>query len=280
MGLFRTNDASNYIIEQQRINLETLKQNEEILDKIRKKEKELMQAEKQNAEAMREVETKRQKLEGYEAKLTAQAEDMAQKMADNKRLLAEQKETYQKVRAENERAATIAKLAEKRMPYLESLANEAAVCFTGWLMQQKAKEPKAPPPLPRRFDSDYHDKAREAYYAEFVQLLQASQVMWIESDTAFQKAARDVIVRYADRNLSCSKKDGVISSIIGWEVGKKMLLMVEDEAKAAAEYKAAAEKRAADGKAARKRGPLTRRPPRTRRPLTRRPPQRERKVKV
>lgn len=180
VGCSKNDDINKTVMEQQRLNLDTLKQNQETLDKIRAREKELSQLEKKNEATLKEIESKRTQLAERETYLNSKANAIKSEIAKNQTVLDEQKETLQEIKKQNDITTRLAQLAQTRIPFAERLANVA----TKAMPRSSKKEGVA---------------SVSAYYNECLSVIKNSGVMEIESDAVFEEKAKGVMTRYVRR---------------------------------------------------------------------------------
>jgi hypothetical protein len=206
-GLFiLTSGCSNHdemaqkLIEQQKLNLDTLKFNQDKLEKISQKEKELAWREKEVQDSLKLIESKKKEL--------------ANKETEIKKLIEENKRLSDEIRANNETAERNSELAKKRAPFLEELASEwakaalSAPHMPGELDTELEKELDAAL-TQNKSDSEiraiynkYYDMAKTIWYNNIQYSLQQNDVMHIKSDEEFENAAKESAEKFIKTNTS------------------------------------------------------------------------------
>ncbi len=209
VGCSSRDDANKMMImEQQRINLDTLKQNQEALDKIRQKEKEIALAEKKNEDAVRDIEARKKELTEYEAKLKKYGDRIEALKKDGDDVFAKNEALREKIMTANATAAKMAELAQRRIPFAERLAVKASsylsTAYPPHIAAPPARSawgPDANPYTKHPEEETAWRATKEYHYKQCIKLIQDSGVMAIESDDVFEAKARDVMGRYLERYI-------------------------------------------------------------------------------
>ncbi len=199
-GCSTSDDAAQKLMEQQKINQDTLQHNQETLEKISEKENEIAAREKKIREALNAIES--------------QKKELAKKEAEVKKLIEEEKTLTADIKEKNENAERYAELVQKRTSFLNDLA-------TDW-----AKAALSAPHMPGELDAElekeldaaisqnksnaevraiyekYYEMARTIWYNNIQLSLQQNDVMHIKPDEEFENTARQLAERFVKTNTS------------------------------------------------------------------------------
>jgi hypothetical protein len=199
-GCSNNDDMAQKLIEQQKLNLDTLKFNQEKLEKINQKEKDLAWREKEVQDSLKLIESKKKEL--------------ANKESEIRRLIAEEKRLSDEIKENNELAEKNSELVKKRAPIVDELASDwakaalSAPHMPGELDTALEKELDAALSQ-NKSDSEiraiynkYYDMAKTIWYNNIQYYLQQNDVMHIKSDEEFENAAKESAEKFIKTNTS------------------------------------------------------------------------------
>jgi hypothetical protein len=199
-GCSNNDDMAQKLIEQQKLNLDTLKFNQDKLEKINQREKEIARREKEVQDSLKLIESKKKEL--------------ANKETEIKKLIEENKKLSDEIKENNELAEKNSELVKKRAPFLEELASDwakatlSAPHMPGELDTELEKELDAALSQ-NKSDSEiraiynkYYDMAKTIWYNNIQYYLQQNDVMHIKSDEEFENTAKESAEKFIKTNTS------------------------------------------------------------------------------
>jgi hypothetical protein len=221
-GCSNNDDISQKALEQQRINIDTLKLNQDTLEKINKKEMELTKRE-------REFQDSLQKLESKKKELSKKENDIKKLIEENKKLSADIKEN-------NELAERYSEVAKKRASFLEELtmdwanAAQSTLHLPGELDTELEKEldnaisQNKSSSETRAIYNKYYELARTIWYNNLKNYLQQNDVINIKSDEEFEKTAKESVERFIKINTSEDDFDKIEKTYLKIQSDKKQAI--------------------------------------------------------
>ena len=199
-GCSNNDDMAQKLIEQQKLNLDTLKFNQDKLEKINQKEKEIAWREKEVQDSLKIIESKKQEL--------------SKKETEVKKLIEEEKKLSADIKENNELAEKNSELVKKRAPFLEELTSDwakaalSATHMPGELDAELEKEldaalsqNKSNSDIRAIYDK-YYEMTRTIWYNNMQYFLQQNDVIHIKSDEEFENAAKESVEKFIKTNTS------------------------------------------------------------------------------
>jgi hypothetical protein len=199
-GCSNSDDMAQKALEQQRINIDTLKLNQDKLDKINKKQLEMAKKEKDIQDALQKLESRKKEL--------------AKKEIDIKKLIEEEKKLSADIKENNEIAERYSEIAKKRASFLEELtmdwskAAQSSLHLPGELDAELEKEldiaisQNRSSSETRAIYNKYYDLARTLWFNNINNYLQQNDVINIKSDDDFEKTAKETVEKFIKINTS------------------------------------------------------------------------------
>jgi hypothetical protein len=232
-GCSKKDDISPNLAEQQKINEDILKSNQDALDKINQKAKEIAVKQKEIHDALNKLETKKQDLSARESKLNVYAKELAKREENVKKLLAEQTKLAEDMKNQNAAAENRSAADNKRTLFLDELAAD-------W-----AKAAQNSPHLPEILETErekelddaisnnqsdaeikaiyhkYFDMAGTLWYNNIMNYLQENDVIRIQSDAEFEKTARQSVQKFLQQNTAPDDFDKIENNYKEFQAAKK-----------------------------------------------------------
>jgi len=194
--------ADREAVEAQRVTLEAIKGNQEILKEISRKETELRELEKRTQDSLKE-------LKASEAEREKMLSEISAKEGSLKRLLEQQEQNLVEMETENETMEHRGLLADNRTPYLEQLALSMADFLVTYGPFTSSNEytntEKDARTRAMRLELDRNADGRETWREVCFRHLLTSDVQYIQSDDKFREAAETEAETYI--RSECSAKE-------------------------------------------------------------------------
>jgi chromosome segregation ATPase len=206
-GCSKNDDIPPKVLEQQRLNEIISKRNQDTLDKINQKEKEIARRQKEVRDALNKIEVKKKELTARENKLNEYAKDLSKREDSVKKLLEEEIKLANDIKNRSE-------LDKKRALLLEELAVDWAKAAQNNPHLPETLETELEKELDvalsqNQSDSDiraiynkYYEMAGTLWYNNINNYLQQNDVIHIKSDEEFEKTAKEAVEKFMQFNTS------------------------------------------------------------------------------
>ncbi|MGD0652772.1 MAG: hypothetical protein ABSA16_00375 [Thermoguttaceae bacterium] len=213
-GCSKNDDISPKVLEQQKLNEDILKRNQDTLDKINQKAKEIAKKEKEARDALNKIEVKKKELTARENKLNEYAKDLSKREENVKKLLEDEMKLADDIKKQNAIAETRSELDKKRTLFLDELAVDWA--------KAAQRNPHLPEALETELDKElddaiaknqsnssiraiynkYYEMAGTLWYNNIKTYLQQNDLIHINSDEEFEKTAKESVEKFMRLNTS------------------------------------------------------------------------------
>ncbi len=218
-GCSGNDDTAQKLLEQQKLNLDTLKFKQDTLKKINLKEQEVARREKELQISLKVLESRKKEL--------------SQKEADVRKLIEEEKKLSAEIKENKENAERYLALVQKRVSFLNELT-------TDW-----AKAAISAPHMPGELDAElekeldaaisqnksnseiraiyekYYEMARTIWYNNIQYYLQQNDVINIKSDEEFENTAKQSVEKFVKTNTSPDDFEVIEKSYLKIQSDKK-----------------------------------------------------------
>ena len=213
-GCSNNDDMSQKLVDQQRANLITLKRNQETLDRINRKEKEISKREKALQDSLNKLESKKKELTAQENKLNDYSKELSKREANLKLLLEQEIQISENIKKQNEMAQNRSELTKKRASFLEELSTDWAKAAQSSLRLPADLEIELEKELDTALSENkdnaytcaiynkYYDLSRTLWYNNIQNSLLQNNVIDIKSNEEFEKTAKESVERFIRNNTS------------------------------------------------------------------------------
>jgi hypothetical protein len=213
-GCSKNDDIPPKVFEQQRLNEIISKRNQDTLDKIIQKEKEIARRQKEVRDALNKIEIKKKELTARENKLNEYAKDLSKREDNVKKLLKEEIKLADDIKKQNAIAENRSELDKKRALFLDQLAADWAKAAQNNPHLPETLETELEKELDvalsqNQSDSDiraiynkYYEMAGTLWYNNIKNYLQQNDVIHIKSDEEFEKTAKEAVEKFMQFNTS------------------------------------------------------------------------------